>query len=119
MLGNTSMRAVAKPKVVLGVIVVMDIELRAFGEEAFVAVGGLDEADDAFTFLYYLFGLYTSILSRKPCYWLERHQTYLTSNDHIFQRRTPTIQRGCGVVAETFLDHLSCKARIVLELFEL
>ena len=52
-------------------------------------------------------------------YGLGRSRTYLASNDHIFQRCPPAVQRGCGVVAETFLYHLSCKARIALELLEL
>ena len=50
MLGNTSMRTVSKPEIILGVIVVMNIEFCPLGEEAFVAVGGLDEADDTFAF---------------------------------------------------------------------
>ena len=50
------MRSVAKPEIVLCVIVMMDIEPSAFGEEALVAVCRLDEADDTFAFLYRLFG---------------------------------------------------------------
>ena len=56
MLGNTSMRPVTKSHIVLSVIVMMNIEISPFGEEAFVAVGGLDEADDAFSFFDFLFG---------------------------------------------------------------
>ena len=56
MLGNTSMWTVAKPKIVLRVIVMMNIEISSFGEEAFVAVCGLDEADDPLTLFYFLFG---------------------------------------------------------------
>lgn len=50
------MRAVSKPEIVLAVIVVMNIEFCPFGEEALVAVGGLDETDDTFAFCYFLFG---------------------------------------------------------------
>ena len=50
------MRAVAKAEIVLGVIVVTDIEFCPLGEEAFVAVGGLDETDEAFAFCDFLFG---------------------------------------------------------------
>ena len=50
------MRAVAKPEIVPRVIVMMNIEFSSFGEEAFVAVGGLDKADDPFALFYFLFG---------------------------------------------------------------
>ena len=50
------MGAMAKSKVVPRVIVMMDIEISSFGEEALIAVGGLDEADDPFAFFYFLFG---------------------------------------------------------------
>lgn len=56
MLGNAPMRPVTKPEIVLSVIAMMNIEFSPFGEEAFVAVCGLDEADDTFSFFYFLFG---------------------------------------------------------------